>query len=472
MSTALSQLNQQWTGYCVLIWITGSLKAFAVSGATLAGAMALWSSEFTWPILLCQILSLCLLCEEWGRIHARQDYCLRQLYRRQPKLAEAIHTALELQTRPPASPESVYFQTRHLETLARHLQEEPLPRKIPLGFPLLMTSMSVVLLIAVIWGLPHLSQSPWAWLSSKPRSPDERTYRILFPAYMRKAPLIQSQLPEQFELPRGSRLEIYFNQTTISDSVREKMFYETIQEQQALNWLPQKNRWIATISPLHSGMLSMDWNGLVTQHRIEVIKDTPPQLTVTWPQNQRIFSNSGLSITFSATDDYGLRQIILYYQLKGKGKHYETIQSFEGQFTEYQETYPWELGATFLRHGDQVTAWIEVSDNDALYGPNITLSDKFEFTIQNMKQYHQNLMARLQQIVTDLGHLLSFLDRRILKETYEKEQAILKDLKELREDAGYDRLLSDELRQFLFSELQVKILDYQKQRLKLSAPPS
>lgn len=472
MSTALSQFQKQWHRYCLYLWATKALQAFAVAGVFLAGGLVLSGVELWWPTLLCQICLLGLVCEEWGRIEASPAKARQRIYRKHPQLAEAILAALDFQSKAPASSGTLYFRTRHLQELTTRLAEEPLTQQVPFKRNLVLAGAVMLFLGGVIGSLPHLAQYPWPWLQNQIALEDERSYRILYPAYVRKPPSVQSTLPTTLALPRGSRLEIYFTQSTISEQVKKNFFYQSQTGKQFLHWFSQKDRWVATISPLHSGRLSMKWKSEASEHALAVVPDQPPQITVIWPPHAMIFSNSHLPITFTVTDDYGLRAITLHYEVQDKGKYQETIQSFEGEFREYQETYPWELGATPVRKGDRVSAWLEVSDNDALYGPNVTHSEKFHFTVDSITTYHQTIMARLQKIVAELGQLLAFLDRRLPEETLQSEQTILKALEVLRRDAHYDSLLTDELRQFLFSELQGQILQYQKRRLALSGPPS
>lgn len=471
MSTA-SQFEKHWQQYCVRLWILEALKAFIVAGMFLAGACLLGKPDFHWLVFSCQMALLLLICGEWGRVHAGQDFALRRLFLQEPPLAEAILATLDFQTRLRPSEPSAYFRARHLQALMAQLEAKKLTKRVPLKLPLAAAAGVVLLLSGVTLTLPSLSLELGAWWQARSFFEDGRSYRILYPAYIRRPPFVQTTLPARLEFPRGSRLEIFFPQETISEAAKKGFSYDSEKGIQPLNWFSQKDSWIAALGPVDSGVLSMRWKGQQTEHRLEVVKDAPPQITVVWPSDPMIFSNSRLPITLTARDDYGLQTIILYYEVRGKAPYGETIQSFEGQFTEYEETYPWELGATPLRKGDPVEAWIEVSDNDALYGPNVVLSEKFRFTVGSIKDYHEDIMERLQKVVADLGVLLSLLDRRLLADTFEQEQAILNDLETLRHDAQYDSLLTEELRQFLFLELKMKILQYQKQRLAMSQIPS
>ena len=481
MSKTLAPFQKQWQHYCLRLRLLESLKAFIAAGMLLAAIHWLGEPAFHWLVLLGQIALLLPLCGEWGRVHASKEQALRRLFLKEPLLAEGILATLDFQTGAPPSEQSAYFRARHLEALSRQLAVEKLARHVPLQLPLVWASAVILLLGGVIVVLPSLPFGLGAWLQQQDFFADERTYRILYPAYIRRPPFVEPTLPADLELPRGSRLEIFFPQGAISSAVKQGFYYQSEQGKEPLNWLSQKGAWVATLGPLHSGVLSMKWKGQRAEHRLAVVKDAPPKISVAWPSRPKIFSNSTLPLPLTATDDYGLRTIILYYKLSDKvlpdkalpdkEPYQETIQAFEGQFTIYEETYLWELGATPLRKGDRVQAWVEVSDNDAVYGPNVTLSEKFHFTVGDLKAYHEDIVERLQKIVTDLGALLAALDRRLLADTFEKEQAILKELEVLRNDAAYDVLLTEELHQFLFSELKLQILHYQQQRMAL-IPPS
>ncbi len=471
MSTISSQFQRDFRRYRLRIHRAEMLKAFGVSGAVMAISIALAPAAFSWPYILLKTVLLLLLCSEWGRLYATPKKALARLYRHNPKLAETIHIALGF-SEEPVSSTTAYFQQRHLAHLQNELLQQPLTLYVPFVAAMIGAIVIISSLVTLGVFLPQLPQDPLAVLVPKtPPAPDHRSYRVLYPAYMRKAPEVFENLAAQLQLPRGSRLEIYLNQADLPEDVQQESVYEVNQERKSLRWLQRQDRWIASLSPQHSGTLYLAWDGQVVTHEIEVIKDAAPQLFVEWPDQNPIFSNSSLSIALTATDDYGLQTITLHYQAEGKAEQQEIIQSFEGQFREYSETYPWELGPTHLRKGDKVTAWIEASDNDTLYGPNITKSEPFTFTIEDIKAYHEDIVERLWRLDAELGNLLSLLDRKIVKDTSLKEDEILAELNQLREDSERDQLLSDELRQLLFSELELQLHFYQQKRARFAGRP-
>lgn len=473
MATILFLLKKQWEQYCLRKRIVNTLNLVTFVVIILAGGIILWPTEFHWFIFLCQAIGLALLSIEWGRVHQTQERCLETLYRQDPQLAEAIHIMLDFQATPASSSGTAYFQAKHLDSLNNYLSKKALIKKGAFSFSILGVHGAIILLGIVIWFLPQLPTGPLAQFNTpSTQSNDPRTYRIWFPAYTQKTKLVYKQLPNIIQLPEGSRLDISINQNSISEKIRLGTFYEINKEQKKLKWLLQKEKWVTSYSPLSSGILYQKWKNSSSRHEIEVIKDFPPQVAVTWPQDKKIFSNSTLSIILVASDDYGLRNVSLVYEVAGKGRAHEIIQSFEGRFSEHTETYPWELGVTFLRHSDRVVAWIEVGDNDTINGPKITKSEKFEFTINSIQSYHQDITSRVQNIVGEMGKLLALLDRRLLSESLNKEQEILKELDLLQKDGKHDQLLNKELSDFLHKELREKILYYQTQRLDLIARPS
>ncbi len=151
-----------------------------------------------------------------------------------------------------------------------------------------------------------------------------------------------------------------------------------------MQWVPQQQRWRSALTPLKTGTLFLEWRQQSVA--VEVIPDLSPTVMVLWPPDKYIFDLSQLQVELEAKDDYGLRQILLRYRNEATGIiEREIIQSFEGDFKNYEESYLWELSATPLRAGDNVTAWIEVSDSDTFQGPNVTRSEEFRFEVRSQR---------------------------------------------------------------------------------------
>jgi hypothetical protein len=294
------------------------------------------------------------------------------------------------------------------------------------------------------------------------------SYRVLYPSYLKRDSDVYSALPEQLRLPDGSRLEIYLEETLPAE---DASVFRSIQgDETPLQWVAQQQRVRAALTPRETGTLFLAWRQQSVA--IDVIPDQAPEVMVLWPLDKYIFDLSRLTIELSASDDHGLRQVLLYYRNENDGAvTREIIQSFEGDFASYEESYQWELSATPLRAGDNVTAWIEVHDTDTFSGPNVTRSEEFVFEVRSQQEFHEYILGLFRKTDGQLRELLSFLDRKLIPETTAQEDEMQELLEFLREEAAYDRLLSDGLRGFI-GDLRYQLRYYQRMREQLEAPPS
>ncbi|MGK5091940.1 DUF4175 family protein [Deltaproteobacteria bacterium TL4] len=398
----------------------------------------------------------------WQIIDTR--YCLKHLYPKNPQLLEAVSTCLALNKQEPPSQEAAYFRDKHLEDSYQLVQRHRHSFHVNWFRVLMGAGFFEALMLFTIGGTLMLPDSllPKDSLSKQVTG---NTYRILYPAYISRPPTIYNLLPEFLSMPQGSRLEIYYAGQKVPTGPN---VYKTLTGEYPLTWFSKEEHWLSIVTPQESGELSLSWNS--QKHPIEMIQDLPPSLEVQWPNEPHFFANSKLTITLSAEDDYGLQQIHLYYQSKASAeKGQEIIQAFEGEFKTYQESYPWELSTTPLRGGDQVIAWIEVSDIDSLNGPHLTTSKQFEFTVENSQEYHEKIIKRFRQIAQDLSDLLSWLDRKLSNPTTRQEKLMTEKLDLLDQDAKYDQLLSEELKMYLM-ELKQSLQYYQSRRQQVQQP--
>src|SRR5207237_10513053 len=74
-------------------------------------------------------------------------------------------------------------------------------------------------------------------------------------------------------------------------------------------------------------------------------------------------------LSWSATDDYGLSEIALRYQLAAEKERRVVLLSPSASAKRLRGTYSWELAPLHLRPGDKVTYSVEAKDNDAVDGP-------------------------------------------------------------------------------------------------------
>lgn len=449
------------------------LQSLTLSQATLLVYILLLPDAFERGEVLWGVGALGVVCLAGSWLMANRWYCLRMLYAKNAELAEKVQIALELEQTKAQQPGTNYFSRMHQERVVREIAQQPPFRWLQLLAPL---SLMVVVagLLGVTWlNMHRLPDNPLRWVrQGNLNQQQQETYRILYPAYTARAPHTLKELRGEIGLPNGSRLEIRLPEHEINHAARQTSYYESGENRQKLSWHQTGQNWQTQIQPQQSGSLHRGWKRLDRQVDLDVLADQPPRLTVQWPENAKKFANGQLQVTLATEDDYGIKTIHLYYENQNGVGSKEVIQSFEGVFTTHEEVYPWELGITPLRSGDQVRAWIEVTDNDALTGPHVTKSEVFEFTVEDAMEFHRDLLDRVRQLEARLEYLLSALDRRKLREIDQEENELIRQIGEINQDAQFDSLLAPELRRLINQELEYQLRRYQRKRRGLEKAAS
>ncbi|MGA1126691.1 MAG: DUF4175 family protein [bacterium] len=468
MPAAEASPSQRWFDqYCRNLRLQFAGRSCAGAACLLLAFLLLQSTPLPFLNFLLGSFAILAVCLIGSWLLHRPEYCLQKLYRQDSAFAEALHSSLQFRENPPASQTTNIFLERFEKQLLERLEGEETHRLLPPWRTLVGVAVSLQVVVWIGgWWLPQYLVNQGSTAAEALQIP--HSYRILYPAYLKRDSEVFSTLPNELQIPAGSRLEIFLEQG-LPDG--DQSAYRPIQgEPQPLQWVPQQQRWRSALTPLKTGTLFLEWRQQSVA--VEVIPDLSPTVMVLWPPDKYIFDLSQLQVELEAKDDYGLRQILLRYRNEATGIiEREIIQSFEGDFKSYQESYLWELSATPLRAGDNVTAWIEVSDSDTFQGPNVTRSEEFRFEVRSQREFHEYILSLFRKVDRELRDLLSVLDRQLIVETTDQENLIEELLNFLQEEANYDRLLSDGLRGFI-GELRFQLRFYQRKREELAVPPS
>jgi hypothetical protein len=468
MPAAQAPPSHRWFDqYCRNLRLQSASRSCAGAALFLLVFLLLQSTPLLFHDFLFGSFTILVVCLGGSWLLHQPNYCFRKLYLQDPAFAEALHSSLQFKENPPDSAITHIFLERFETQLLGRLESEQTRQLLPPWRALagIAISLQIVAWIGG-WWLPQylVEQVP----STLETLQIPHSYRILYPAYLKRDSEVFSSLPNELQIPAGSRLEIFLEQG-LPDG--DQSAYRPIQgKPQRLQWVSQQQRWRFALAPLETGTLFLEWRQQSVA--VEVIPDQSPTVVVLWPPDKYIFDLSQLQVELEAKDDYGLRQILLRYRNEATGiVEREIIQSFEGDFKSYQESYLWELSMTPLRAGDNVTAWIEVSDSDTFQGPNLTRSEEFGFEVRSQREFHEYILSLLHRVDRELRDLLSTLDRRLIVETTDQESLIEELLNFLQEEVNYDRLLSDGLRGFI-GELRFQLRYYQRKREELAIPPS
>src|SRR3954469_21150982 len=104
---------------------------------------------------------------------------------------------------------------------------------------------------------------------------------------------------------------------------------------------------------------------------IEVVADAAPQVSIEDPKEKtlEVDPRGRVVLSWAATDDYGLSEIALRFQLAGEKERRVVLLTPSSAAKRLRGSYSWELSQLHLRPGDKVTYAVEAKDNDAVDGP-------------------------------------------------------------------------------------------------------
>ena len=133
---------------------------------------------------------------------------------------------------------------------------------------------------------------------------------------------------------------------------------------------------------------------------IEIVADQPPQVTLESPSEKtlEVDPQGRVVLSWSATDDYGVAQIALLFQIAG-GKEERVVLQTPGQpARRLRGTYSWELSPLHLRAGDKVTYAVEARDNDAVDGAQRGASATQVLKVFSAAEHSREALLRAQAL--------------------------------------------------------------------------
>ena len=142
---------------------------------------------------------------------------------------------------------------------------------------------------------------------------------------------------------------------------------------------------------------------------IELVADAAPQATIEAPKERllEVDPQGKVQLAWSATDDYGLSQVSLVYQLAGSGEQRVSLEAPASPSKRLRGTYSWDLAPLKLRAGDKVTYFLEVKDNDAVDGPQRGVSGTQALKVFSAAEHSKEALVRAQALWERLVSLLA-----------------------------------------------------------------
>jgi len=142
---------------------------------------------------------------------------------------------------------------------------------------------------------------------------------------------------------------------------------------------------------------------------IEIVADAAPQVTIDAPAEKmlEVDPQGKVQMSWSATDDYGLTQVSLVYQLAGGKEERVNLMTPAAPARRLRGAYTWEMSLLKLRAGDKVSYHLEARDNDAVDGPQRGVSPTQGLKVFSAAEHSRESLIRAQALWERLVALLA-----------------------------------------------------------------
>jgi hypothetical protein len=133
---------------------------------------------------------------------------------------------------------------------------------------------------------------------------------------------------------------------------------------------------------------------------IEIVADRPPQATIETPSEKtlEVDPRGRVVLSWSATDDYGVSQVALLFQVAGGKEERVVLQTPAQPARRLRGTWSWELSPLHLRAGDKVTYAVEARDNDAVDGAQRGASATQVLKVFSAAEHSREALLRAQAL--------------------------------------------------------------------------
>lgn len=143
----------------------------------------------------------------------------------------------------------------------------------------------------------------------------------------------------------------------------------------------------------------VDTTGLMSErpirHPIAVVEDQRPGIEVLAPEDGAILPLSmEIDLVYRASDDYGVSTLVLYAMRGGKDERFMPVELSlprGGSLREIEGSELWELSGMRLFPGDEILYYLEVSDNNALFGPSRGRTETRRISVPSLADIYERI---------------------------------------------------------------------------------
>ena len=152
---------------------------------------------------------------------------------------------------------------------------------------------------------------------------------------------------------------------------------------------------------------------------IKLDKDKKPRILL-FPANPKpvYFDTDKIQIFYEGSDDFGIRSIELVALIDDSTIR-KSIKNLKNGEKASQGRFTWNLALESLKPGQEIQYYLEIKDNDNVFGPNKNQSEIIRFTIFDTSKEQENLVRLQDELTEKMIALLAtgLVEDNILKTT-------------------------------------------------------
>ena len=146
---------------------------------------------------------------------------------------------------------------------------------------------------------------------------------------------------------------------------------------------------------------------LEEQYPVTLNRDQAPKIIIFLANPKPVYyMNHKIQFFYEAKDDFGIHKIDLVIDVEGRIQR-KTIKRIKGTEEDIKDGYTWELGAMDFHPGDRVHYYLEITDNDNVFGPNTGQSEVFSFDVFDEQKKRLDLLALQEELINQMVALLA-----------------------------------------------------------------
>ena len=146
---------------------------------------------------------------------------------------------------------------------------------------------------------------------------------------------------------------------------------------------------------------------LAEKYPITLTKDKAPRIIIFLANPKPVYYLSNkIQLFYEGEDDFGIHKIDLVIDVEGRILR-KTVKKIKGAQKSVKGGYTWELSTMDFRPGDRVHYYLEIEDNDNVFGPNTSQSETFSFDVFDEQKKRQDLLALQEQLIDKMVSLLA-----------------------------------------------------------------